>query len=179
MDDRIFFSARQVVVANKVVDPATGRIAYKPFYHSTVRNPDGSRKRYAKIWIPDKDHRKFTFTADENGLERNGRRGYIQVPYENVRTITKDGKKTLQSFLIINNASEAVFTVYFQNHRDKVTGKFDHPQSCKVSLKELKQIFVRMEIDVKRDLGLDRPKPENKQEKAKSPNRKKDLGKAR
>lgn len=150
-EDKIYFSERQVVRRVRHIDRATGKTEYVPMYHSTRKNKDGSPKRYCRIRVLDKDHRDFSFPPDDFGVERNGCSCYIQAPYDSVFNIKRDGKKTLQSFLIVTNPSEYTrFTVYFQGMRDE-TGKFITPKPIKIGLDDLKKCFVRREKDLVQD----------------------------
>ncbi len=170
MEDKIYFSERQVIRRVRQIDRTTGRTSYVPIYHSKLTNKDGSPKRYCRIIVPDKNHRDFSFSRDENGIERNDCRCFIQVPYDCIYNIQRDGKKTLQSFLVISNPSEYTrFTVYFQGTRDPRTGQFSKPQSCKINLDQLKQCFVRREKDLMPVQQINQDREKDKQIQKKKP----------
>ncbi len=127
----ISFSKKQIIEVSEHSDP------------NVLDKVTGERAKIAKIIIVSPDKRKnITFGEDVNGINRDERGAYIQIPEGFIKT---DTKKEDRCYIYLSADRE--YTIHFfskQIGTDKETGKplYDAPESVKgLSVKDIRGCF--------------------------------------
>lgn len=145
----IYVSDRQIKYGQYVRDENNER-KFKPYTHTKAKLPNGEPVPMVHVELPSFEKRQkihgenvTMFGPDRNGINRDERRAYIQVPAAKVYD-TKQGRKDskgrskMKVIYIDNNAAR--FNVYF--HGEMIAdGRFDRPETANVDLKELQRLF--------------------------------------
>lgn len=190
----IYVSDRQIKYGQYVRDENNER-KFKPYTHTYAKTPDGQPVPMVHVELPSLEKRKkihgenvHMFGEDKNGIKRDERRAYIQVPAAKIydaRQGRKDdkGKSKMKVIYIDNN--EARFNVYFHSEMTG-NGRWDKPEKANINLKELQKLFpasleqVRnlrsqkvKEVAKEQEVQVERPKeqtrpPVHKKSKAKN-----------
>lgn len=145
----IYISDRQIKYGQYGRDENNER-KFIPYTHTYAKTPDGNPVPMVHVELPSFEKRKkihgenvHMFGEDKNGINRDERRAYIQVPAAKVydaRQGRKDdkGKSKMKVIYIDNN--EARFNVYF--HSEMIgNGRWDKPEKANIDLKELQKLF--------------------------------------
>ena len=145
----IYVSDRQIKYGQYVRDENNER-KFKPYTHTKAKLPNGEPVPMVHVELPSLEKRKkihgdnlTMFGPDRNGINRDERRAYIQVPAAKVydtKQARKDskGRSKMKVIYIDNNAAR--FNVYFHGEMT-ANGKFDRPENANVDLKELQRLF--------------------------------------
>jgi hypothetical protein len=127
----ISFSRKQIVETSEHSDP------------NVLDKVTGKRAKIAKIIIVSPEKRKnITFGEDANGINRDERGAYIQIPEGFIKT---DSKNEDRCYIYLSTSRE--YTIHFfskQIGTDKETGKplYDSPESIKgLSVKDIRGCF--------------------------------------
>ena len=145
----IYVSDRQIKYGQYGRDENNER-KFIPYTHTYAKTPDGKPVPMVHVELPSFEKRKkihgdnvHKFGEDKNGINRDERRAYIQVPAAKVydaRQGRKDdkGKSKMKVIYIDNN--EARFNVYFHSEMTG-NGRWDKPEKANIDLKELQKLF--------------------------------------
>lgn len=132
---RVYFTDKQI--KKRHFNKETGR--YEGYAHSKAKNKDGTPVQMVHVLLPSADNRQKQFGIDKNGIDRDLREAYIQVPLESI----KDTKEKRRKVLYLNKP-DSMFTVYFKGQRimeGPRTGLFDNPEKVRISVKEMQEIY--------------------------------------
>ena len=131
----VYFTDKQI--KKRHFNKETGK--YEGYAHSYQKNKDGTPIQMVHVLLPSADKREFQFEPDKNGIDRNLREAYIQVPLDAI----KDTKEKRRKVLYLNNP-KAYFTVYFKGERinsGERAGQFDAPEKYRVTVKQMQEIY--------------------------------------
>ncbi|WP_289220693.1 MULTISPECIES: hypothetical protein [Erysipelotrichaceae] len=151
----VYIKSNLVEYTNTVYSKELGRNIHPQITHSKVKEAGKDYlKKYVRVKLPKAEERDYHFPPDSNGLERDNRECYIQMPracclpiciklpnnrvdYAKVRRLNPSHPE--------NNPE---FTVYFKSNRDPVTGQFDKPEKCKIQFSDFTKVFPQKEVRV-------------------------------
>lgn len=131
----VYFTDKQI--KKRHFNKETGK--YEGYAHSYQKNKDGTPIQMVHVLLPSANKRELQFEPDKNGIDRNLREAYIQIPLDAI----KDTKEKRRKVLYLNNP-KTYFTVYFKGERIRQgerAGQFDSPEKIRVSVDEMQKIY--------------------------------------
>lgn len=143
----IYVTSEHIV---RKLDPKKGRLVRYEFNHTKqIDKETGRPTRMYQLRIPASSDRKYQFGVDSNGIDRDSREAYIQVPKNALVAIKKHEGKPCKGKYILFLDSQPTFTVYFKSKcigREKGVNQFDKVDKAVIDSKTLMQIFpVKLE----------------------------------
>lgn len=143
-----------VFLFNKNIKKGTGKMKKRLFVinfsekqkgeisnHRTYKDKDGNPLKMCKIYIPSKDFRDVSFGIDKNGIDRDERRAYINLPNN---AVFKDKVKEGRMYTYLDEKRQ--YKIHFVGRptgEAPLDGKvpFDKPEPIIVSAEELMKLY--------------------------------------
>ena len=168
---RVYFTDRQI--KKRHFNKETGK--YEGYAHSKAKNKDGTPVQMVHVLLPSSGNRELQFGIDKNGIDRDLREAYIQVPLDSI----KDTKEKRRKVLYLSKP-DSTFTVYFKGQRimeGPRTGLFDNPEKVKVNVKDMQKIYPTKLVSKMQKINMNKDaknieQSDFKQEQTKQPERK-------
>ena len=139
----VYFSDKMLKARYK--DPRDQK--YHDYVHTKAMGKDQKPLKMYRIFLPSANHRELQFQPDENGIDRNSRKAYIQVPRDAVYNTKFRRRKVM-----FMNYPTSTWTVYFESERLRDSNnrpiftpdgkhQFDKPKPIKIGVKEMMKVF--------------------------------------
>lgn len=152
-----YINNRQIKHGQYGRNKETGEREFQLYRHTSITDKNGEKIRMVHIMLPNlakrmKVHGKdaIAFGKDSNGIDRDARSAYIQIPLVELKEYKKfnQGKEEKSNLKVwyFNNPNMRV-NVYFESQKYDVErghsnwNKFDKPERVQIGVRELMCIF--------------------------------------
>lgn len=136
---KIYIAEKQI---ERRLNKESGRHEKYIFNHTKLKDSKtGEPIKMVRVLLPSASHRELQFEHDSNGIDRNSRKAYIQVPLDAIKDT-----KIMRLKVLYLTCPKSTFTVYFEaeKNRDRSSekfGSFDKPEKIVLNIKDVQKIW--------------------------------------